>query len=262
MATATISETPPSVRVTFQAADLDASVASVTLYRTADGVILPVRTAINLGAVGGFTAFDAEAPQGVPISYQALQFDASGNQIGYTPTVSATIPTIEPIYGWLSDPLVESSAIKIVMTDTAGIAPQRKVPGTVYSVGAKAVVLAGQQSPLNDLDMGFYTMSADDDLAVQALIQQANGIVLIRTMPGFGVLVPRALYCFTAATNPTYLDGNGSVWDNKVSEIAPTTQAVAKSNASWDDVESTFATWDDAKAAFPTWLVLEQAFDT
>jgi hypothetical protein len=247
--------------VTFVTADLDADVAAVTLYRTADGVISPVRTAINLGAVGGFTAFDAEVPQGVPVTYQALQFDASGNQIGYTATVSVTIPAIEPIYAWLSDPLIEGSAIKVVMTDTAGMAPSRTIPGTVYTIGSKAVVLAGQQGPLAGLDMSFYTLSADDDAAVQSLIQQANGIVLLRTMPGFGALIPRALYCFAGSANPTYLDGNGSIWANSVSEVTPSTQQVIQSSASWDDVISTFPDWDTAKAAFATWLDLEQAFD-
>jgi hypothetical protein len=110
--------------------------------------------------------------------------------------------------------------------------------------------------------MGFYTLSADDDAAVAALIQQANGIVLLRTMPGFGVLIPRALYCFAGAANPVYIDGDGSVWTNSVTEVAPTAQPVIQSSASWDDVTSTFATWDDVKAAFPTWIDLEQAFDT
>jgi hypothetical protein len=80
-------------------------------------------------------------------------------------------------------------------------------------------------------------------------------------MPGFGPLIPRALYCFAGKANPTFLDGNGSLWSNSVTEVSPSTQGVIASKASWDDVVATFATWDDAEAAFLTWLDLEQAFD-
>jgi len=252
---------PPAFRVTFTAGDLSASVATVTLYRTADGQTNVVRTAEDLGAVGGFTAFDAEAPVGVPVTYSALQFDSSGNQIGYTAAVTGTLDADEPIYAWLSDPLVETSAIRVVMTDSAGQTATRSIPGTVYRVGPTSIVLSGVETPNTDLDMGFYTESADDDVAVRALIANANGSVLIRTMPGFGALIPRALYCFAGKANPTYLDGNGSLWSNSVTEISPSTQGVVESKASWQDVEDTFATWADAEAAFLTWLDLEQAFD-
>jgi hypothetical protein len=261
MASIVAIDSPPAFRITFTGTDLDENVATVTLYRTADGVILPVRTAVRLSAVGGFTAFDAEAPQGIPVTYQAMQYDASGNQLGYTGTINGLIPALEPSFAWLSDPLDETSAIQIVMTDTAGAQPKRTVPGSVYTIGSSAVALAGQQTPLTGTDMGFYTLSADDDVAVQALIKQTNGLVLIRTMPGFGVLIPRALYCFAGAANPTYLDGQGSVWDNSVSEVSPTSQPTTKSSASWTDITDTFATWDDVKTAFATWLDLEQAFD-
>jgi hypothetical protein len=262
MASLTPTTTPPAFRITYTAADLSASVSTVALYRTADGVTNLVRTANGVGAIGGFTAFDAEAPQGVPVAYRVLQFDTLGNQIGYAATtLTGTIASIDPMYGWISDPLVEGSAIKVVMTDTAGTQPKRTVPGSVYTIGATAVVLAGQRGPLAGTDMGFYTLSTDDDAKVLSLIDSANGMLLIRTQPGFGVTIPRALYCFAAQTNPTYLDGNGSLWTNEISEVSPTAQPVEQSAASWQDVINTFTTWTAAEAAFGSWLDLEQAFD-
>lgn len=257
MATLTALADPPAFRITFAAADLNPSVSTVTLFRTADGQTNPVRTAIGLGAVGGFTAFDAEAPIGVPVEYQALQFNASGVQIGYAAALTGTLPADEPIYAWISDPLVETSPIRVVMTDTAGTTPSRTVPGTIYRIGATTAVLSGLQSGLTDLDMGFYTESPEDDAVIQAMIAHANGSLLIRTMPGFGVLIPRALYCFASQTNPVYQ----GAWQNKVSEISPTTQAIEQSKASWQDVIDNFATWNDVESHFGSWLDLEQAFD-
>jgi hypothetical protein len=261
MATLTRIDAPPAFRVTFTGADLDVNTTTVTLYASADGVTREVRTAINLSASGGFTAFDAEPPTGVPVSYSALQFDIDGNRIGYTASITDTIPASDPIFAWLSDPLDETSGIQVVMTDTAGLTTQRPIPGTVYTIGATAAVLSGVQGPITGLDMSFYTQSADDDAAVLALLQQSNGSVLLRTNPGFGMLVPRALYCFAGAATPSYVDGNGAIWANTVSEETPTTLPVSQSKTSWQDVIDGFASWTTVESQFGSWLALETSFD-
>lgn len=258
MATATFTTDPPIVQVSFESADLNADTNSVTLYRTSDGQTNTVRTAINLFAGGGFVASDAEAPFGVQVSYRAQQFDSSGNVLGFTDTVSATVPSPAPWVGYISDPLDESSAIRVVMTDTAGTTPSRTTAGTVYQIGATAVVLAGVQSLLTGIDMGFYTSSDADDQAVQALLQQTNGLVLMRTAPGFGALIPRALYCFAGAANPVWNPSDGSTWTNSVSEVTPTTTPLNLANASWQTYMDQFATWDDFNAAYVTWLEAEK----
>jgi hypothetical protein len=247
--------------VTFTSADLDPSTATVTLYAAADGVTRIVRTAINLGAAGGFTAFDAEPPTGIPVSYNALQFDIDGNRLGYTASVIGTIPADSPMFAWLSDPLDESSAIQVVMSDTSGLTAPRPIPGTVYTIGATAAVLSGEQGLLSGVDMSFYTQSADDDAAVRQLLKQSNGNVLLRTAPGFGVLIPRALYCFAGAAAPTYLDGNGALWANTVSELTPTTQAIVQSKTSWQDIIDGFTDWTAVKSEFGSWIAVETSFD-
>jgi hypothetical protein len=257
MATATYTVDPPAVQVTLTAADLNADVQTVTLYRIADGQTVAVRTAINIFAGGGFSASDAEPPFGIPVMYRAQQYDASGNVLGYTDSVTVTVPSVAPWIGYLSDPLDETSPVKVVMTDTAGTAPSRTTAGTLYQVGSTAVVLAGVQAGLTGLDMGFYTLSDADDAAVQGTLQQANGLVLIRTAPGFGVLIPRALYCFAGTANPVYQNGDGSVWTNAVSEVTPNTQPLINANASWQTYMNAFATWNDFNAAYATWLDAE-----
>jgi hypothetical protein len=252
---------PPSFRVTFTSADLDPSVATVTLFATADGVTRAVRTAINLGAAGGFTAFDAEPPTGIQVTYQALQFDIDGVQIGYTASISAIISAGPPSLAWLSDPLDETSAIQVVMTDTAGLSAARPIPGTIYTIGATAAVLSGVQGPVQGVDMSFYTQSAGDDELVRNLLKQSNGSVLLRTNPGFGVLIPRALYCFAGAAVPSYLDGTSSLWSNTVSELTPTTLPVLQSKTSWQDVIDGFASWTALESQFGSWIDVETSFD-
>lgn len=261
MASLVATDTPPAFRITFTSADLATNVATVTLYASADGVTREVRTAINLSAVGGFTAFDAEPPAGTLVSYQAMQFDISGNQLGYTTSVSGTIPAGDPASAWLSDPLDENSAIPVIMSDTAGLSSARPIPGTVYNIGATAAVLSGVQGLIQGADMSFYTLSADQDAAVLALLKQSNGSVLLRTNPGFGALIPRALYCFAGAASPNYIDGTVSLWTNTVSELTPTTTPIAQSKTSWQDVIDGFAEWADVKLQFSAWLGVETAFD-
>jgi hypothetical protein len=261
MATLTPTTAPPSFRVTFASTDLNASTATATLFATAEGVTREVRTAINISASGGFTSFDAEPPAGVLVEYQALQFDIDGNQLGYTSVISGTIPAGSPMTGWISDPLDETSAMQIVMADKAGLTTQRPTPGTIYTIGATTAVLSGVQGLITGLDMSFYAQSIDDDAAILALLKQSNASVLIRTNPGFGALVPRALYCFAGGAAPTYLDGNGSLWSNTVSELTPTTLPVTQSKTSWQDVIDGFASWSAVKTQFASWIEVEISFD-
>jgi hypothetical protein len=261
MASLTPTASPPAYRVTFADTDLDAATVTVTLYATADGVTREVRTAIGIAASGGFSAFDAEAPTGVPISYQAMQFDTNGNQIGYTAAIEGILPADHPHIAWISDPLDETSGVQVIMADSAGLSTTRPIPGTVYTIGATAAVLSGVQGPITGLDMSFYTQSADDDAAVLALLKQSNGSVLLRTNPGFGVLIPRALYCFAGAAAPGYLNGDGALWSNTVSEETPTTLPVVQSKTSWQDVIDGFADWTAVKTQFSSWLGVETSFD-
>lgn len=252
---------PPAIRVTFDSSELDSSTSTVTLYRTADGQTSQVRTAIALFAAGGFTAFDAEAPVGVPVTYRAMQFDSDGNQIAYTASVTASIAAPATWTAWISDPLDETSALQVVLADSAGADPKRTIPGTVYQIGPDAHLLAGVQGKIVGLDMSFYTNSDGADAAILDLIARTSGQVLIRTGPAFGTLIPRALYCFAGTATPSYMNGDGSAWTNQVSELSPTTQGIAVSNASWQDVIDAFDTWADFNAAFASWLDAEQAFD-
>lgn len=249
--------------VQITADSLAAGTVYVTLYRYADGLTSQVRSVVKLYAAGGFTAIDNEAPVGIPVRYRAMQYTATGGTIGYTQTTTVTVPAPAPWIGLISDPLDQSSTIQVVMTSTAGTAPQRPIDGTVYQIGATAVVLAGPQSLITGLDMGFYTQSDDDDQNMIALLQQTHGVILIRTPPGFGGQIPRALYCFAGGAYPTYLDGDGSLWTNVVSQVTSSTLPVSAPAATWADYidaygdswvefDQTYSSWLDAEANPPT----------
>lgn len=249
---------PPQIRVSFEAADLDPNVNTVTLYRYADGQVYPVRTATDIFAIGGFVADDTEVPLGVHVDYRALQFDVGGHQLGYSVTVGVDVPAPAPQVAWISDPLNASSAIQVVMTDTAGVTTPRSVSGTLYTSGPNTLVLSGDMSLVQGADMGFYTLSASDDERILELLRSTNGQILIRTGPAFGVLTPRLFYCFAGKAAPLFQGPNGSAWANTVDEITVTTLAVQSAGATWTDLQNLFTTWEQVESAYATWLDLEE----
>lgn len=255
--TLTTNTDPPIVTVVFGGSDLPAGTATATLYRIFDGVTTTVRSAENIFAVGGFRADDVEAPSGIPISYRAQAFDASGNDLGYTPTATVTVPALSPDYGWLSNPLDPArEPIRIIMEGSAGQGPQRPIPGNVYQVGTRVVALVGVRGLRQDLDMPFFTETTADREAIQDLITDTNGLILIRTPPP--MMVPRLLYCW--APNPIPEEFNLPIgmediaWTNTVQEISPIRGNPVSSLIPWQIYIDAFPTWADFNAAYLTWL--------
>jgi hypothetical protein len=248
---------PPMVAVTWDTGELPANTNTVIVYRTVDGVETTVRNGYNLYAVGGAIVDDWEAPIGVPVTYRAECFNSVGTDLGSTASsVAVTILADTVGTAWLSDPLDETSPVKVTMAGQAGQAPSRPIPGQVYQVGLRTIVLAGVPGLISNLDMGFYTQTTADRETVLALVKKANGLLLLRTPPP--MMVPRLLYCFCPGMTPSEFRLTQGVekiaWANPVTEVSPTTASTSVSSVSWQTYIDAFPTWADMEAAYATWF--------
>lgn len=256
MTTAVVTAAPPSVRLTFEAADLDPDVQTVTVIRTVDGVDTTVRSSVKAFASGGWVGEDHEVPPGVTVSYRAMQWDSGGRELADSAPVEATIPSDGPDVGWISDPLTEGSAIRVVLTDAAGQSPSRPMIGSLLQVGLNTIALVAGMGKLQSLDMSFYSYTEADRKAIFALLGSTGGLVLIRTPPP--MLVPRMLYCWAQNAMPQEYSLPAGIqqvrWANTVSEISEPEGLPVTVALSYQVYLDAFPTYLDAQAAYSTYL--------
>ncbi|WIA95797.1 hypothetical protein [Curtobacterium sp. MCBA15_004] len=241
--------------------ELRPGTASLTMYRSFAGydgrtVDMTVRSAIRKYAVGAFSGSDAEIPIGVPVSYWAEMFDDGGTSLGRTESTTVTFPSAGGNVAWISDPLDETSGVRVLMIDQAGNSLSRPVSGSRYQVGFRTVVLAGTRTLLVGQDMSFLTETVADRLAIYRLMEDTGGLVLIRSAPPKDV--PRLLYCW--ASDPkatTYQTDSGmdlTRWVNPVDEISPIEGDVAVPRVPYQAYMDAFPTYGDAMAAYETYF--------
>lgn len=251
--------TAPAVRLDLT--ELLPGTTSLTMYRSFDGydgrvIDMTLRTAIRKYAVGAFTGVDSETPMGVPVSYWAEMFNDAGKSLGKTDPTTVTFPNADGNVAWISDPLDETSGVRVLMIDGAGNALSRPAAGNRYQVGFRTVVLAGTRALLVGQDMSFLTETVADRLAVYRLMEDTGGLVLIRSSPPKDV--PRLLYCWASDPKPTtYQTDTGldlTKWANSVDEISPIEGDVAVPRVPWQVYMDAFPRWSDAMAAYSTWF--------
>lgn len=243
----------PRVRVTFEAADLAPAVASVTVYRVVDGVETTVRSGLRAPAAGGWTGVDWEAPIG-PVAYRAEMFDAAGNDLGSTGSVSAEIPYTDADVAFLSDPLDASSTIPVVLNSGVDSGQSRPVSGTEFDLGDRKVILAGPRQLLT-VAVNFETATVEDRAAVNALIDRTGGLVLIRSAPP--VPLPRLLYCWCSDPQPSMSPMDSfavTKWANTAKEVSEPKSAPAVAAVPYAIYEAAFPTYGDAEGAYQSYF--------
>jgi hypothetical protein len=244
----------PGVRVTIT--DLYPDTEAVTLYRVGDRTNT-VREALNLAAQGGFSVADYEAGFQIALTYRAMQYDADGAELGYTPEAQITLDVAED---WISDPLRPGNAIVVEFTDNAGQRPQRPIPGSRHRVytasGLRIVALVGDQGLIQDLNMDFFTSTDADYERMLEIINEANGLLLLRTPPP--MMVPRSMFVVAWSPTPDEFNrpaGLGDVeWFNTVDETSQPDVGYGDPLITWQTYIDAYPTWADMQADYLTWL--------
>ncbi|MEV4737190.1 MULTISPECIES: hypothetical protein [unclassified Microbacterium] len=156
----------PRVEVFFPS--FDAGTATVTVYQLSDGIERELRGAVNAPTGGTLSRIDFEAPFNRPVSYRAMQFDAAGQQLGFTPTASATVPSRK---SWMHNPLDPQGAIKVEFGPESAPRIVRPTPGVVSRPKGRrvGVLLSEPRQGIVGLQLDVRTTSDADADAVQAM---------------------------------------------------------------------------------------------
>lgn len=245
----------PQTRISFDSADLDPATVQVTVLRTVDDVDTTVRSSLRAKAIGGYVVTDWEAPAG-PVSYRAQMVDASGNSLGDSASVTASLTPLDTDEAWLSDPLDPNSAIKVNVLTGLELGQSRPGNGSSYYVGGRFVVLAGVPNLLSSLPFAFSTETAQARKDVLSLVQRTNGLILVRTSDP--VPLPRLLYCWAQDAQPSMYNVDGQFgyaqWSAKLDEQSEMQGPPAVGATPWSLYRAAFPTWADMRAAYSTWM--------
>ncbi|SBN64461.1 hypothetical protein GA0004736_3421 [Curtobacterium sp. 9128] len=244
----------PRVQVLFPF--LAAGTQTITVRRTAGGRTLPVRGGQNLYAVGGASVLDQEAPFGVPASYQAEQFNASGASLGMTGATSVTVDSAD---AWVSQPLNPTLAlqvrVRLTSTDTLGW----ESPGdTVWTQGGSVGrLINGQKSGLKGVSLLLRLLHPEDAARFDEMFGTYDttypAVLCVRTPPNvplppvlfFGCRTPKRLTSGANKLVQYQLDGD---------EVAPPAPGLIIPALSRDDIDAAYPTRAARAAAYTSRL--------
>lgn len=196
----------PTDRVQITITDLPPTSQTVTLWRTADGERLPVRSYDNVQVIGSDVTTDYEVSLGRLLTYELEVLSGSGTG---GPTASATI-TVTATSGWIQDPLDPSTALRIYgdyATDGAFLDEDSlkslTMPANVNTIqimGSKRqVALMSERLIQSGLSFKMVTDAVAASDALRLLLEQTP-LLLIRPLPEWSAALPGL--CYTAAPAP------------------------------------------------------------
>jgi hypothetical protein len=181
---ATVEPDVKSVRLDYTA---PATAATVTIERTGpSGTPAAVRHWKDATVVGGqvVVARDFEAPIGVPLTYAATGYNASGAAVG-TQTTTITIPSDGCSDTWLTDLARVANTTRVVLEALPEL--EYPVPNTVHDVIARRdPIVSSDIAHTPAFELSFLTDTAEQRDQARATL--GNGVtVLLRTPPENGI---------------------------------------------------------------------------
>lgn len=243
--------------------DLDDRTITITVYRTAKGRTMPVRGQIGVYAVGGVNVTDWEAPFGVPLTYQAQQFDADGTKLGYTRPFTTQLDVDGT---WVHNVFNPASAVPVTPAGTAFSSLKRSIPGDLYwaSGSGVATAISGQRRGLEDVDVSFLTFDLPTADKVDLMFGDPYAspsvppVLCIRTGAKQRSRLPQPFFAYIPDPTQVPLDlANGGElirWECAATEVAPPAAALVTSVLTYDDIDGAYATYAAMDAAYSTYL--------
>jgi hypothetical protein len=244
----------PRVQVLFPA--LAAGTQTITVKRTIEGRTLPVRGGINMFAVGGAAVLDQEVGFGVPASYQAEQFDASGASLGVTD--AATI-TVDSDASWVSQPLDPSLALRVRVRLRSTETLSWESPGdTLWTQGGSVGrLMNGQRSGLKGVSLLLRLLRPEDAATFDSMFGTYDttypSILCVRTAPN--VPLPAVLF-FGCRTPQRVTSGANKLVQYQLDgdEVAPPAPGLVIPALSRDDIDAAYPTRAARAAAYTSRL--------
>lgn len=261
-----LADAAPCPRVEVLIDGLDPAVASLTLWRVAEGRQVQVRGAVKVPVSSGFQILDVEAGFQVDTQYRAELFDADGNSLGFTANSATVVLDVDAT--WVHNPVDPAGAVQIDLSDRSAQELSRPIGGTRYEVEQRtlAVFVTSRRSGLIGVDLFFSTADPQTAAAFEAMLGDYTTvrvpILCVRTAPFLDI--PRTFYA--AVLSPTrkpvnvHMGGSLIEWDAQADEAAPPFPGIVIPLLSRDDVDAAYATRDLLDAAYPTRLDIDRDY--
>lgn len=253
----------PRVEVTVSVSGLPVG-ATVTVWRSAAGVLSAVRGWTGRSVSEADVAVDYEAPTNVPLTYYAAVTSASVVVETSTPTV-VTLP--HPSADWdraiLQDPLSPGTAILVTLADGMLRSVSRGRRGDMaYPAKARVpIAAAGPLSGLRNVVVGWHVIGVEaHDHVEEALLGPS---FLLRTIDP--IPLPPAAYLYVQDWDTDVSDfftpreDRLTTWAGVATQVAPPSVGVVIDVYAWEpEFYDDYAgvTWDDWEALHvgETWL--------
>lgn len=207
---------------------LAADAATVTITRSAPGIpSSSVRGASRAVVSGAFLVVDHEAPFGVPITYTATAYDASGLASEVSPASSPVQLDVAEL--WLTDPLVPTTAVVVGATAPSGtVLTRAALTSVTYGMDARVIAVAGSDLPIGvggarqqpgSVPVEFYTDTAADGDDLRDLLLQAFPVCF--RVPASVRFLPPLLYAAIGGVtrSPWDLDAGSDIWQMTVDSV-------------------------------------------
>ncbi|MFJ2848331.1 hypothetical protein [Streptomyces rubiginosohelvolus] len=233
--------------------------ARITRVGPGGGDPVPVRSGDTAWAVGGVgTAYDHEAPLGVPVAYTATPLYADGTE-GAPSALSVTVPA--PVPGtrdlWVKSLDEPGLSLRVMLTTrpepaSAGRQSSADILGSSYRALAYDTHGAETRQVTVDVPPGRVD-------AMRRLLRA--GVLLAQVRPGY--LWPDAYFVPADIAGPTPTGrlgaSGGYLFTFTIEPIgrpATAEQPMRMPNWSWDTVAQQFGTFDAVVGSYPTWAAL------
>ncbi|QPE05315.1 hypothetical protein IT882_04400 [Microbacterium schleiferi] len=255
----------PCPRVEVLIDDLDEDVATITLYRVAEGRTWRARGAVSASVSTGFQVVDVEAPFQTEMQYRAEMFDVDGISLGYTPTATVTLDVATT---WVHNPLDPWNAVEIDLADSSGKALTRPVNGQRYYPEQRplAVFITGRRLGLQGVELFMSTDSASIATKFESMIggyeNQSVPVLCVRTPPLIDI--PRTFFAGVLSPKAVpvnvHLGGTLRRWELVADEAEPPFPGIIVPLLTRDDIDAAFDTRDEMDAAYATRLDIDRDF--
>ncbi|MFF1498713.1 hypothetical protein ACFVZR_02250 [Streptomyces sp. NPDC058316] len=221
---------------------------------------VPVRSADPAWAIGGVgTAYDHEAPLGVPVVYTATPIYVDGSE-GPSSSLAVTVPAPEPGDDrdlWIKSLDTPGMSLRSMIVEWSGAASAGRQDGADIA-GSAFRQIAYDEHGAEVLQVVVDVPPEAVD-SMRALLR--SGVLLAQVRPGY--LTPDAYFVPADLTGPT---PTGRLGSSEGYRFGFTIEPLARPDTagqplrvpgwSWDILATRFATWDAVAASFSTWASL------